>query len=62
MCIECHDTGYVEDRKICNICSGSGEGYSYGTICQECKGEGELDVETSKIPGNTTPNTEQIYK
>jgi len=45
MCIECHDTGYVEDRKICNMCAGSGEGYNYGTICQECKGEGELDVE-----------------
>ena len=31
-----------EDLLICNACSGSGEGYSEGSRCSACKGQGEV--------------------
>ena len=34
------DLKYLEDKRLCGACNGSGEGMRDGTICMECKGKG----------------------
>lgn len=36
----------------CSACAGSGEGYSAGTRCSECKGIGEIDVFVDETEDN----------
>jgi DnaJ-class molecular chaperone len=33
-----------DEMETCFACNGSGEGYTDGTTCQECKGKGEVMI------------------
>lgn len=41
------DFARSDDLPICQNCSGSGEGYSDGSRCSACKGQGEVAGEAA---------------